>query len=252
MSVTGRTMRKGASARAAVIGGALAACLAGIAACSSPDTTPLSAADHGRDIASDVRASNAPLNAFRCTTCHAEDATPFKTGAPMRGMLKRPSYWGGEQADLLASINLCRFLFMGSTKDWTPDTVEAKAFYAYLQTLKSADTSPYAFTIPREIADLPLGDRARGQVVFDGACRVCHGARTTGAGRLKNTFPILPEDTIRDHKYLNSNTETRKVFIEKVRHGPFLGYGGIMPPFSVEALSDADLSALLGFFELRD
>ena len=37
----------------------------------------------------------------------------------------------------------------------------------------------------------------------------------------------------------------RLVFIEKVRHGPFLGYGGTMPPFSMETLSDEGLADLL-------
>jgi thiosulfate dehydrogenase len=40
------------------------------------------------------------------------------------------------------------------------------------------------------------------------------------------------------------------VFIEKVRHGGFLGYGGLMPPFSLEAMTDAELGALLSFLGL--
>jgi thiosulfate dehydrogenase len=63
---------------------------------------------------------------------------------------------------------------------------------------------------------------------------------------------VLPNDTVRDHAYLKSRAATRLVFIQKVRNGTFLGYGGIMPPFSKEVMSDADLSALLGFLELSD
>ena len=37
----------------------------------------------------------------------------------------------------------------------------------------------------------------------------------------------------------------RLVVIEKVRHGQFFGVGGNMPLFSREAMSDADLGALL-------
>jgi thiosulfate dehydrogenase len=221
------------------------------AACSGPET--LTAADQGRELMSDSRTTtNTPLNVFRCTSCHAVDAKPFLPGAPFRGMVARPSYWGGEQTDLLASINLCRFLFMGSSKDWSKDDNEAKATYAYLFSLKTDKPEAHPFSVVRDIYDLPLGDPVRGRVVFDGACKSCHGARSTGAGRLKNTYPILPEDTIRDHAYLNSKAATRMAFIEKVRHGPFLGYGGIMPPFSTEVLSDADVSALLGYFDLRD
>jgi thiosulfate dehydrogenase len=37
----------------------------------------------------------------------------------------------------------------------------------------------------------------------------------------------------------------RLIFTEKIRHGLFLGYGGTMPPFSSQLLSDAEVSDLL-------
>ena len=37
------------------------------------------------------------------------------------------------------------------------------------------------------------------------------------------------------------------VVIEKVRHGRFFDIGGVMPPFSLESLSNAQLSDLLAF-----
>jgi thiosulfate dehydrogenase len=40
------------------------------------------------------------------------------------------------------------------------------------------------------------------------------------------------------------------VFVEKTRHGGFLGYGGTMPPFSLNVLSDEDLADLLTFLRL--
>ena len=40
----------------------------------------------------------------------------------------------------------------------------------------------------------------------------------------------------------------RTVVVEKIRHGSFLGYAGTMPPFSVEALSDADVRDLTMLF----
>jgi hypothetical protein len=45
-------------------------------------------------------------------------------------------------------------------------------------------------------------------------------------------------------------TDTRVSFIEKSRHGAFLGLYGSMPPYRLEALPDADLSDLLAFLEL--
>lgn len=35
------------------------------------------------------------------------------------------------------------------------------------------------------------------------------------------------------------------MFVQKVRHGGFLGYGGKMPPYSQEKLTDQDLGDLL-------
>jgi thiosulfate dehydrogenase len=211
-------------------------------------------ADRGRELTSSREGSNGTLNIFSCTTCHAEDRKPWLTGAPVRGMTERKSYWGGKEPQLLASINACRFYFMGSTQPWTKETPEAIAVYAYLKSLPAlpGGTEAEPFTIVNPLTDLPLGDRTRGAVVYAGACATCHGERGTGKNRLSETYPILPSDTIRDHAYLKSRAATRLVFIQKIRNGTFLGYGGVMPPFSKEVLSDADLSALLGFFELSD
>ncbi len=65
-----------------------------------------------------------------------------------------------------------------------------------------------------------------------------------GVGRLNETIPILPEDTIVAHAQYSARVQ-RLVFTEKIRHGLFLGYGGVMPPFSAELLSDQDVSDLL-------
>jgi thiosulfate dehydrogenase len=42
----------------------------------------------------------------------------------------------------------------------------------------------------------------------------------------------------------------RLIFIEKIRHGRFLGYGGEMPPFSSELLSDADVADVLEYLSI--
>jgi len=54
----------------------------------------------------------------------------------------------------------------------------------------------------------------------------------------------LPEDTLAEHAGYSLRSQ-RLVFIEKIRHGLFLGYGGDMPPFSKEQLSDAEISDVL-------
>ena len=99
--------------------------------------------------------------------------------------------------------------------------------------------------------DLPPGDANRGPQVYDAACRSCHGAADSGQGRLAARIPALPGAVVQDHAGY-SPTLLRVVFVEKVRHGSFFGYGGDMPPFSRTALSDADLADLLTWFGLYD
>lgn len=93
--------------------------------------------------------------------------------------------------------------------------------------------------------DLPPGDAARGAVVWDAACRGCHGAIHTGVGRLSDAVAILPEDTIEEH-----GAEARLRTIEKVRNGQFYGAGGDMAPFSEELLSAAQLADVLAHLGL--
>jgi thiosulfate dehydrogenase len=120
----------------------------------------------------------------------------------------------------------------------------AADLYAFLESLPGpGDAIP--FTIVRAFEDLPEGDATRGIVVYERDCSGCHGERDTGDGALAVTIPTLPLDVLRAHTDFSA-LEQRLVFVEKVRHGVFLGYGGEMPPFSLEALPDAELSDLLG------
>jgi thiosulfate dehydrogenase len=55
----------------------------------------------------------------------------------------------------------------------------------------------------------------------------------------------VPDDTLNAHLAQYGPACTREIFIEKVRHGSFLGYAGRMPPFSEEVLSDAQVADIL-------
>ncbi len=169
----------------------------------------------------------------------------------MAGVVPRPTYWGGVESDLLRATNHCRYYFMGATRAWATDDVQAQAVYAFLASLPAEAPAAQPFTIPRTARDLPPGDPGRGAEVFDAACRACHGSARSGEGRLRDAIPVLPDESVRYFASLGfDRTQTRVTFIEKVRHGPFLGLYGTMPPFSVEALSDADLASLVTFLEL--
>ncbi|HQY62581.1 MAG TPA: c-type cytochrome [Polyangiaceae bacterium] len=211
--------------------------------------------DHGRAVFDDPRASESTLNFFACSTCHVAepDVTDGRTlpGAPLGGVTKRATYWAGQEDDLLRSINACRTRFMGARDPWARDGEEAKVLYAYLDSLPAPanPTAPVPFTVVQQVADLPAGDPTRGAAVYEAACASCHGARDAGFGRIAPRAPLLPGQTLAEHTYLTSN-EQRLVFVEKVRHGVFLGYSGTMPPFSLEVLSDGDFGALLAYLGL--
>ena len=196
--------------------------------------------------------SPSSLNRFACATCHDETApaapATLKPGAPLAGATLRPSFWGGAENDLLASINACRAHFMAAGTPLAADDPDADALYLYLVSLEPGDARPAPFTVVSSVVDLPRGDAAAGRARYDGACAPCHGAPHDGAGRIGSRVPVLPDQTVADHPGY-APALLRLVFLEKTRHGGFFGYGGDMPPFSREVLSDsalADILATLG------
>jgi thiosulfate dehydrogenase len=223
------------------------------AACGGTETKEEhgTAADHGAFLYGSKSTSDSRENLFSCATCHSTtpDASRLAVGGPLAGATERPSYWGGTVFDLLAAINACRTQFMSARDPWLDADEDAKAMYAYLKSLPSAAPGVQGaqpFTVVRTVQDVSNGDAAQGGTVFERACAPCHGAVHTGKGRVGSIVPRLPEDTVREHVGYTAR-EVRLVFVEKTRHGGFLGYGGTMAPFSTEALSDADLGALLAF-----
>jgi len=228
-----------------------------LAACSSdPEVERRSAVEHGKDLFSDPKISTANKYGFSCSTCHRAEAAAGDTrllpGYDLGGAVDRPTFWGGQRSDLLQAINDCRYLFMNAPQAWRGDEEEAKAVFAYLVSVPKTQSAAIPMTILAVAQDLPGGDRARGEQVYDGACRVCHGAAHTARGRLKDTIPLLPEESADSfvRLYNFDKSQVRVTFIEKVRHGGFLGLYGNMPLYTYESMSDADLSALLTFLDL--
>jgi thiosulfate dehydrogenase len=215
-------------------------------------TVPASAVAHGEAVFNDPAASPSRSNRFACSTCHAPRAPDVGArilpGAVLGGATERKTYWFGQEDDLLRSVNHCRASFMGAPDPWTRNDEEAKVLYAYLAQLPAEQKAPVVGTVVRKIIDVPPGDPARGAIVYEQACRGCHGDKGTAARRLTERAPLLPAQTIKEHDYLGP-TEQRLVFVEKVRHGVFLGYSGTMPLYTTEVLSDADLGALLSCLE---
>jgi len=228
--------------------------------CTTETPSPIiergTAVDHGAALFQDPTISGTSLNSYTCATCHetgVADPSRIRTGASLVGVTKRPSYWGGEELDLLRAINACSYYFMLRLTPFTAEDIEAQALYAYLesisQTAEGTDAQPFSVLVT--IADLPAGDAKRGQDLYGRACGYCHGPAHTGAGRLIKRSPILPDQTLEQHP-LGEYTadEQRLVFVEKVRHGGFVTYSGEMPPFSTEKLSDAELADILQYLGL--
>lgn len=193
------------------------------------------AVEHGRALFEDPHTSSSPSNVFTCSTCHASDAEHLRPGYRLDGATTRPSFWGGQRIDLLEAINDCRLSFMDAPRPWTKDDEDARAIFAFLASLPGTND---ALPFDVEPRDPPGGgDPARGADVYARACKLCHGALRDGANRLVPFAPILPITPAGD----------RAFYVRRVRRGAFASASGSMPPFSREALSDEDLSALLAF-----
>jgi thiosulfate dehydrogenase len=186
-------------------------------------------------------------NALTCATCHRREPSAADErvlpGADLAGVTRRPSYWGGTELDLLRALGYCQTRFMSVEAPLAASDRGAGDLYAFLESLQGSDEA-VPFTIVRTVSDLPAGDATLGLALYERTCAGCHGAIDTGDGALAATLPTLPVDVLREHSGYTA-LEQRLVFVEKVRHGAFLGYDGEMPPFSLEVLPDADLSDLL-------
>ncbi|ATB29331.1 c-type cytochrome [Melittangium boletus] len=215
---------------------------------------PTPARDFGEALFKDPLLSESQYNAFSCATCHATSDAQARekmyTGLSLVGAASRPSWWGGYEVRLIDAVNFCYTAFMRGTTPLGDEDPKSRALYEYLVSLSPESTSPaQPLTLVRDIAEVPRGDKNRGAEVYQAACQDCHGERSTGTGRLTSLAPVLPEVS-REYGQLFPNATPALVFIEKVRHGRFFGVGGNMPPYSLEALSDEDLGALLSYLGL--
>jgi thiosulfate dehydrogenase len=210
-----------------------------------------SSLQYGRELFSDPSVSSAGSNQFRCSTCHATTADEPRqfSGYTLYDVVARPNFWGGNETNLFDSINQCVTNFMRGTA-LLPTDESARALHVYLESISPDASSPaLPLTIVKDIVDVPSGDPALGKQVYDRACRTCHGAPHTGAGRIESQASLVPDDSLKAHG-TDPKTGARPVVIEKVRHGKFFSVGGNMPLYALERLSDAELGQVLGYLEM--
>ena len=215
-----------------------------IAACTQ---TPL---QFGKELMSDPTVSDAPSNRFTCSTCHETDAQPthLRPGYTLYDSTVRASWWGGYTLTWLDSVNQCVVNFMRGTP-LPIDDDRSRGLYAYARSISPDATAPgLPITIVQNIVDIPSGDASMGNTRYHDGCAKCHGEPHTGAGRLSSIVSIIPDDSLAAHG-TDPVTGARPVVIEKTRHGKFFNVGGNMAPYSLEALSDAQLGDLLAYLE---
>ncbi|NOK35627.1 c-type cytochrome [Corallococcus exercitus] len=234
--------------------GGVAALLVGVLAGCGGEAEPRAAADFGEELFQDARLSESTFNRFSCATCHVTTpeapAGRMDSGHSLYNVAARPGWWGGYETHLLDAVNFCYVNFMRGVTKLEAEDPRSRALYEYLSRISPDAQAPaLPFTVVKDIQDVPRGEVARGEAVYRAACQSCHGATHTGEGRLTELASLLPEVT-QDYDRLFPGIPHAQVVIEKVRHGQFFGVGGNMPPYSTEALSDADLGALLTYLGL--
>lgn len=205
--------------------------------------------DRGRSLLSDPRLSPSQNNVFSCSTCHAtaaDEGTARLPGHTLAGAARRPTFWGGRVDYLLDAVNQCLVDFMRGER-LSSDDPQGLALLAYLRELGPGPEAARPYTIVKSIDDaylgaLPAGDTARGADAYRAACGYCHGEAHSGQGRLGPRISVLPEDTLAVFP-----NQARPITVEKIRHGKFFGISGVMPPFSLERLSEAELADILAF-----
>jgi thiosulfate dehydrogenase len=253
VATAGRTLRERSirGRRRVAVRPALLLAAAALASC----TSTLTAEERGAAVAADPGFSPSISNAFACTTCHpvrAGEGDQRLPGGPLAGASARPSYWGGTLLDLFEAVSTCYRQFMrGGRLD--RDREDARALYAYLAALEKeagSTTAAVPFTPVRTTTPPPSGDPARGRIAYAAACAHCHGPPRTGAGRLGDAA-ILPDATEAAHPRRAGFDEVtfRQVFVQKIRSGGFLGFTGVMPPFSREVLTDADVADIITYLD---
>lgn len=212
----------------------------------------------GAQLAADPALTQSPYNRFSCLTCHAEQrggaTDPLLPGAPLAGSTQRPTFWGGAVLTVRDAVDVCLERFMhGAPLD--PSAPQAQALYAYLRSLTPQDATllgAQPFTVARAVSQPTGGDAARGAGLYQRACFSCHGAPHTGAGATYALDQPLPETTQNEHTapmYTQADLET--IFVQKLRQGSFLGFAGVMPPFSTERLSEQDAADLTAYLAPR-
>ncbi len=180
-------------------------------------------------------------NSFACATCHAlsEPAPDFRRpGHPIGDAAARGSWKNGTVGELRGAVNTCAVEWMnaGAFAADDPTWLDLEAF---LGARAPESAAPLRFEIVQPPDDPTGGDSNAGRDFFNGACAVCHGADASGTQRAPSLgqTPLEPEYVARRVRRSGRADSTAYPGLT----------GGIMPFWSADRLSDAELRDVVAF-----
>ena len=187
-------------------------------------------------------------NSFSCSTCHALKEPSAdglrRPGHPIGDATRRPSWKNGQLDDMREAVNSCLQEWMNA-EPWAADDPRWLALYEFLDGQAALESAPaLSFSIVDPPVELGGGDPDAGRATFNQSCAVCHGQDGAGTNQAPPVvgFGHAPDYTAR--RVRTSGRLDSPIY-------PGLS-GGVMPFWSAERLSDAELLDLVAYLELLD
>jgi mono/diheme cytochrome c family protein len=188
----------------------------------------------------------APLsdgNSFACATCHAL-AEPAPDGLRRPGhalgdATRRRTWKNGKAPTFLAAVDSCLEEWMGAPP-WTASDPSFRALRDYLDGQATASRAPdLSFEIVPPPADLSGGEVARGRVLFDRTCVVCHGRGGAGTDRGPRVAHSSRAPDYIARRIRTSGSAKSAVYGDLT--------GGVMPFWAKDRLDDGEVRDLVAF-----
>ena len=213
---------------------------------SGANNEPLKPVDDDHPGAMIFRSTIDDGNSFTCSTCHAIDEPADdglrRPGHALRDAAARPSYKNGEVASLREAVNSCLTEWMNA-EPWEADDARWVDLEGFLQDIAPSSAPALTYEIRTDEIDLEGGDADDGRELFNGSCAVCHGQNGGGTDQAP---PVVGFGHAAD--YVARRVRTSGRGDSSVYQGLT---GGIMPFFSDDRLSDAELRDLVAYLGER-
>ncbi len=174
-------------------------------------------------------------NTFACSTCHAltaSDDSPRRAAHPIGGASRRGLWKNGAATTFLEAVNVCVKGWQGAPA-WAATDPRFSALSAFLDA-QGDQASEQRLTFAQVAPPMTLGggQAARGQVVFNETCALCHGTDGAGSVRGPNLYGTQP---------------TAELVASRVRGFPLVGR---MPFWAEDRMSDDELRDVIAWLRL--